>query len=176
MNRALWLALALALAGCTSSVAPARSLVGAVDGTDAYVALVATDARFVAYVCDSQRVALWVEGALDAEGRFEQTVAGATLRGALGPDGATGTLTLAGVAHDFAASDASAENAGLWAADVTTDAEVMRGGWVVRDTGEQRGAFVGRTSGAVTPASTLTFRAGIATTDEGAVSHEIVSP
>lgn len=176
MNRALWLATSLALAGCTSSVAPARSLVGVVDGTDAYVALVATDARFVAYVCDSARVALWIDGALDAEGRFEATVDGATLRGALGPDRVTGTVTLEGVAHAFAATDAGAEHAGLWTAEVATDAEILRGGWVVRDTGEQRGAFVGRTSGAVTPASTLTFRNGIATTDEGAVSHEIVSP
>ena len=158
---AVALAAAGVLAGCgedgVSDRSPAETkaatvakgaLVGKVDGTDAYVALVSDGSRVLGYLCDSKKLSRWIDVSTIRDG----TAALAARTGdALGEamisgDRASGTITIDGEPHAFSAVPASGE-AGLYrAARVNReDGKLSEGeveaGWIVLPDGTQRGGI-----------------------------------
>lgn len=135
----------LLLAACgrdQASASPSGSLVGIVEGTDAFIALVPQENNgLVAYICDGQTISVWFRGERN-ENAVDLTAAnGAQLQANLENDAAAGTITLAdGQSHAFTASLASGE-AGLYRAEEAFEGSDYVGGWIVLNDGTQRGAI-----------------------------------
>jgi hypothetical protein len=134
----LWLLVACGREQTSSS--PSGSLVGTVDGTDAFIALVPQENNgLIAYVCDGQTISVWFRGERNGNAVDLAAATGARLQASLESDAAAGTVTLAdGQTHSFTASLASGE-AGLYRAEETLDGNNYVGGWIILNDGSQRG-------------------------------------
>ncbi|MEA3214802.1 MAG: hypothetical protein QOJ19_958 [Acidimicrobiia bacterium] len=136
------------------SQAPADSYVGAVEGTDAYVALlVAHDGSAGAYVCDGTAdrpaaVAAPLVGRISNGALDLQPAKGVAVSGALSGSNVSGEISMAGTSHPFLASRA-APPAGLYQAS-DNDSGGHRARWVVLADGTYRGALF--QGGGLTPA------------------------
>lgn len=140
----LFLALALAACGGSSPtatpVAAPNAFVGAVPGTDAFVALITTNGTSLSYVCDSKQVASWFKGPVTNNAIDATAANGDRLKATLSATGATGTLTMGGKDFPFAAAKASGD-AGLFRAEQAAGGANVVGGWIVGADGQQRGAI-----------------------------------
>ena len=150
------------------------NFVGAVEGTDAFIAIATHEGQTVAYVCDGGTVAQWFRGRAAGETLTVALANGARLQARLGAEGASGTVTLAdGTARTFAAAPATGE-AGLYRATKTVDGVEYVAGWAVRADGAQRGAITG--GGATLPGPRLSTTslsadaAGLGTLSAGRVN------
>lgn len=135
----------LLLAACgreQTSASPSGSLVGMVEGTDAFIALVPQENNsLVAYICDGQTISAWFRGERNGNEVDLTATSGAQLQANLDGDAAAGTIILAdGQSHTFTASLASGE-AGLYRAEAAFEGSDYVGGWIVLNDGSQRGAI-----------------------------------
>lgn len=145
----------LALVACggssspTATTAPAAaagipgSFVGAVPGTDAFVAITTKGGTALSYACDSKQVASWFKGPVTGNALDLTAANGDKLKATLSASGATGTLTMAGKEFPFTAAP-SAGDAGLFRAEQSVDGVNVVGGWIVNADGQQRGAVHGQ--------------------------------
>ncbi|MGH9049404.1 MAG: hypothetical protein ACRDY4_06720, partial [Acidimicrobiia bacterium] len=121
--------------------------VGAVAGTDAYLAVTSDGDEFRGYVCDGEGLSTWIGAAPLAGATAElvtregETIGTVTFAGGA----ATGTVSVAGAEHDFTADEATGD-AGLYRAtpgapDAPVSAEPgwVEIGWIVLTDGTQRG-------------------------------------
>jgi hypothetical protein len=122
--------------------APASAYVGRVEGSDAFVALVAEGSRLVGYVCDGREVSSWLEGSSFEDGRAQlenrdgQAVGEATLD----PASASGEVEVDGASHRFTAELAE-DSAGLFRRTRGEPGEegFRETGWIVLDDGSVKG-------------------------------------
>lgn len=116
----------------------AGSWAGPVDGTEAFIAIVAGPSGFVAYACDDATVAEWFR-ADDAAGTMTLTSEGnALLSASLDGDTVTGTFVLAdGEPRTFTAV---ATPEPIHRSDGFDETEAAQVGWVTLASGERRGA------------------------------------
>lgn len=146
---ALALTLALVVSACSDEGATVDERsdtdpgwVGHVDGTDAFVAVVAGGGRVVAYVCDGDAgVGEWFAGEAESDDAFSLTAPSGAAITARDDAGAwAGSVTLAdGTTHSFSAVPADGD-AGLYrveSAEATRDG--IEAGWIVDNEGALRG-------------------------------------
>lgn len=136
---------------------------GAVEGTNAFIAVVASAGQAVVYVCDGESdIAEWFFGPLDDERHLDlPNDHGAHVTAVVVGDTFSRTVRFAdGSEHGFTTEHA-VPGAGIYrvTGDNATNAGVVAG-WVVNNEGEQRGSL--RVNGrnqlaALLPASTLTM-------------------
>jgi hypothetical protein len=131
----------------------AGNFAGKVEGTNAFIAVVVDrENHALAYVCDgkgeeSAEVAEWFEGAVADGGSLDlRSEGGAHLVAEVTESGTKGTVTFSGQEHSFSASPAE-EPAGLYRAEETVDGTEYVGGWILLESGEQRGTVKNRSSG-----------------------------
>jgi len=135
-------AVALQACGGGGNATKAGSFVGRVEGTDAFIALVSDGTKVGGYVCDGNRVSTWFEvadisgGKASLATRDGQALGEATLSG----DTATGTVSISGADHAFAAQLATGD-AGLYRAVKGKAGQPgsVEVGWIVLGDGSQRG-------------------------------------
>ncbi|HEX7275915.1 MAG TPA: hypothetical protein VF244_00935 [Acidimicrobiales bacterium] len=163
----------IVLAACGSSesnetTAPptsetARSYVGTVEGTEAFVSVVFDGARALAYVCDgvpadptgtTPTIQAWFNGPSDgatvdvqvAAGRLQLQLTDTDMAGTLTlPDGRRASVRGRSVAPDG--------DAGLYRAEVSGDGGTAVGGWILAADGQQRGGVGGTEKGGTTTTS-----------------------
>jgi hypothetical protein len=133
-------------------------LVGAIEGSGAYVALVADDGSVRAYVCDGEEggvasVAEWFSGEVDGDEVDLGSAGGARLVATLTDDGSEGTfIDAGGNEHAFTAERAEGD-AGLYRGE----SDDFLGGFIVANDGTDRGGFgvagIQRTRPAFDPSS-----------------------
>lgn len=155
----LGIGVALAFMGCGTATSsdPASmqgSWAGTIEGTDGYIAFVASQDRIVAYACDSAAIHDWFTVA--ATSNVAASANGLSLSAAPSADAWRGQLTLAdGSSHAFVA-DRSAAPILFRAEGETPDARWL-GGWIDRGGAGQRGTLIVDRSGSTTQLSpTLT--------------------
>ena len=147
------LALALFTPGCDSNSDEhvVGSFVGRINGTDAFIAVVArADRRTAVYVCDSQTLAQWFDS--ETRDRLDLTSddGAVRLQLRLAAEGVTGTVTAEGrPAHAFTAVPAAGK-AGLYRGELTANGLDYVGGWILLSDGQQRGIILVRGSGSST--------------------------
>jgi hypothetical protein len=123
-----------------TACAPDARYAGDVQGTDAYLAVVASDTELIGYACNGAEgvsIAQWFHGAVAPDMTFAIEEKGARIEGAIAPDTISGTLRTAdGASHEFELAIAQGDD-GLYRDDASHDDYVA--GWIVRGEGE-RGA------------------------------------
>lgn len=124
-------------------------LVGEIDGTDAYVAIVGFtsedgDPVAIGYACDGKRIAEVLAGSGGSDLEL-QSEAGAALTAEIGDGTATGTFTTRdGRSFDFTAEEVDPEGtAGVFFTNRRVDDGFVGdyGGWIVLPDGSQRGSI-----------------------------------
>ena len=137
-----------------SPVLADRILIGEVDD-DIFVAVVTDAEQVLAYVCDgtpaAASIGLWFVGSHDGVGFSLTHESGARLDGQLADDSLAGNFTLGAQALEYAAAPAEGD-AGLFLAQ---DEDELRGGWIVRADGSQRGAVLHRNTGDIVAAQPI---------------------
>ena len=126
-----------------------NGFVGELDGTDAYVAVIADDDSAEVYACDGENgIAARFAGSIDDPATFTLTNDAGGEAIVEFVDGAfSGEVMLAdGSTHSFS-TDAAVGDAGLF--HLTDPPGDMSAGWVVLNDGTQRGSFGGVASGGV---------------------------
>ena len=124
----------------TPPAGPIITFAGKVAGTNAYVSVVSRGGQVEAYVCDSDKIAVWLKGTLarrvaSAANATNEVVLNAKQSGST----LTGTVTLAGKSHNIKATAVSWPS-GLYEAWGLSGTKVVRAGWVLVPDGTQRGA------------------------------------
>lgn len=162
----------LLLTACAAE--PARTTVGALEESGAYIAIVADPDHFVAYVCDGAGIAAWFEGAV-VDGAFSEESEDGMIEGVVAPEAITGSYTAIGAAPDvYASEDVEGEPYGLWRVEDTFDAREHIGGWVVAPDASQRGALMVSSTREIVENPALDLEAGTAQTMFGAIAVEHV--
>lgn len=144
------LALAVVVAACgdsdstpTDDAVAAQGWVGHVEGTDAFVAIVAGDGEVVAYVCDGDDdIAEWFTGEADSDEAFSLVASsGAVITAEADDGGWAGSITLSGATHAFEAEAADGD-AGLYRVrSPEAQSDGVEAGWVVDNAGDLRGSM-----------------------------------
>jgi hypothetical protein len=173
----LWFPLALLLAvaaACgsgdsddapaTATANPARTYVGAVTGTSAFLAVVDDGTRVLAYVCDGvpadpvgtvPTIQTWFN-APSAGGKVDASQGDARLQLTLTDTAMSGTVTLAGGRQLAVTGTPASGDAGLYRAEAEGSGSTAVGGWILNAAGEQRGG-VGGTGSRATLSGTKTL-------------------
>lgn len=120
-----------------------RGFVGTVEGTDAFVALVANGGEAVVYVCDgNEDIAEWFAGPVEETAIDLSNGAGAQVEATASGAGYSGTVTLAsGERHNFQAVAAESGAGLLRVTGTEAEADGVVAGWIVSNGGEQRGSL-----------------------------------
>jgi len=115
--------------------------VGEVADTEFFLAIAITDKSMVAYICDGTSRAQWYTGSsLPLGDRTTlQAESGERLNVKLSREKATGSVTLAGVEHDFTLDGAERHPSGLYRHEVTIEGEQHVSGYVVLNDGRGKG-------------------------------------
>jgi hypothetical protein len=123
-----------------------------VEGTNAFVAIVANGDEVVAYICDGAKVAQWFRGPVGASG-FDLTAGKTRIAGTLSDNALVGVVTMPdGSEHGFKATPLS--SAALYRAEAGNTEKFQLGGWVVIGD-EQRGAIVSQPGSSIGKAPNL---------------------
>jgi hypothetical protein len=139
---------------------PEQHYVGLIDGTDAYVALVAQGGTLTAYICDGADLVVWFGGSAGGSSLEGTSPGGDTITATVSGPSAMGSATIAGTTYAFTAELAVAP-AGLWElVDGPVDdlSNFLHGGWIVLPDGSQRGALL--RSGVVSTATAVDTSTG----------------
>jgi hypothetical protein len=129
-------------------------------GPSAFVSVVTSQGKAIAYICDGKTVAQWYRGSLQAGGLFEarSTDQKSRITAQVNAGSVFGAITLeTNEVLSFRATPANGE-AGLYRSDDTINGSRWLGGWVVLPDGQQRGAVIG--SGSTRPGRKLELNAG----------------
>ncbi len=115
--------------------------VGAVEGSDAYIAIISSGSEVAGYLCDSEQVDTYFGKAELSEGVADLTDRdGAQIGSVTIADGAaTGEIDVAGEELSFTAEAAAGEAGFYWEVDREDDEPVAETGWVVLADGTFRG-------------------------------------
>jgi hypothetical protein len=160
-----FIASAMVIGGCGDDGGPEATAttsdteaVGTLEGTDAYVGLVAAaDGAVMVYVCDGDTISEWFRGDATGDSVSLTSSGGATLRATLADRTAAGSVTLAdGTEHSFSLSLAAGD-AGLYRSREETADGSGVGGWIVLADGSARGGLTVNT--VFTPLTSLTRNA-----------------
>jgi hypothetical protein len=125
-----------------------------------FVAVVTTQNKAIAYLCDGDFLAEWFRSDLQPGGLFEarSTSKKSGITAQVNAGSVVGAITLeSGKVIQFRATPADG-TAGLYRSDDNIDNQRFLGGWVVLPNGEQRGAVIG--GGSTRPGRKLEFRTG----------------
>jgi hypothetical protein len=107
-----------------------HTFVGAVAGSEAYVALVAAGGQALVYICDGDRVAAWLPAKVAGK-RVALASHGVVLRAHWAGHNVTGTVRLGGgAAHRFTAAPAVEGKTGLFRGSETIAGRQFRLGWI----------------------------------------------
>lgn len=175
--RVLLLVAVLVLFGGVFTQAQEGNFVGHLEGTDAFVAIVSNGDEAVAFVCDGAEIVAWLRGAVE-DGSLALESSSSTgqntylLEAQLGAS-AEGSLTLNGQPLSFTAEPAEDE-AGLYRAGETLDGVTLIGGWIVNNSGEQRGAVIGGVSSRSASLDLKTLKSKLE--DEDTLTAQRVTP
>jgi hypothetical protein len=119
---------------------------GRVEGTDAYIAIVADSGSIAGYLCDDGSTSLWLgrsrldNGEAPLRAVSGDRVGSVTIAG----NSATGTIDVDGGIRSFeAARVRERANAGLYAAVGKQPNRLLVAGWILLPDGSQRGAVAG---------------------------------
>jgi hypothetical protein len=129
-------------------------------GSNPFVAVVTTQNKAIAYICDGEVLAEWFRADLQPGGLFEarSTSKKSGITAQVNAGSVVGAITLeSGTVIQFRATPADGL-AGLYRSDDNIDNQRFLGGWVVLPNGEQRGAVIG--GGSTRPGRKLEFRTG----------------
>jgi hypothetical protein len=129
-------------------------------GSSPFVAVVTTQDRAIAYICDGEVLAEWFRADLQAGGLFEtrSTTKKSGITAQVNAGSVVGAITLeTGKVIQFRAMPANGA-AGLYRSDDNINNQRFLGGWVVLSNGEQRGAVIG--GGSTRPGRKLELRTG----------------
>jgi hypothetical protein len=133
-----------------------NGFVGSVQGTDAFVSILAGESEAVAYVCNGdEKISEWFKGAVNDPTVINLNNDNGALLSAYFTDGVfQGDIKLSsGITHAFQADPATTAEAGIYRVidDNTTTAQIDAG-WVLLSSGEERGAFRMNSAFQATPA------------------------
>jgi hypothetical protein len=129
-------------------------------GPSPFVAVVTTQDKAIAYICDGDVLAEWFREDLQEGGLFEarSTTKKSGITAQVNAGSVVGAITLeSGKVIQFRAMSADGM-AGLYRSDDNINSQRFLGGWVVLPNGEQRGAVIG--GGRTRPGRKLEFRTG----------------
>jgi hypothetical protein len=132
-----------------------------VAGKTPFLAVVTSQDKAIAYLCDGESVAQWYRGVVLAGGMFEarSTSQKTRITAQITGRSVVGAITLEdGQVLSFRAKAASG-NAGLFRSDDMIENQRWLGGWVVLTNGDQRGAVIGM--GSTRPGRKLEFVDGV---------------
>jgi hypothetical protein len=150
------LLLALAAHSPTNAqqAATGATFVAVTENPQAFVAVVTSGDKTLAYVCDGEKIAEWFRGRAINGGVSLTSTGGASKLEAKFAGGVwTGTVTLEGdISWAFKASPTAAP-AGLYRSDDVLNSARFLGGWIVLGNGDQRGAVIG--GGSTRPGAAL---------------------
>jgi hypothetical protein len=121
----------------------AEGFVGELEGTNAFVAVVADEDSVEVYACDGDAgIATQLTGEVDDPTEFALSNDNGEAAEVAFADGAySGSITFAdGSTHEFT-TEAAEGDAGLYHATSTLPESIERAGWIVRNDGEQRGSY-----------------------------------
>jgi hypothetical protein len=125
-----------------------------------FVAVVTTQDKAIAYICDGEVLAEWFRADLQAGGLFEarSTTKKSGITAQVNAGSVVGAITLeTGKVIQFRATPTDG-TAGLYRSDDNINNQRYLGGWVVLSNGEQRGAVIG--GGSTRPGRKLELRTG----------------
>jgi hypothetical protein len=170
--------------GLVATVRPAAAqpaasgtFVGQVEGSDAFIAIVADGRGVTAYLCDGTPagVSLWGWFAGEAANGHAELVAtnGVVLLLDLSGDAPAGTVITRQGQRLAVHSEAATGAAGLWRAQGVVGGAALLAGWVVLNDGEQRGGSLA--DGSVRVAPPLGIRDGTSNIVDG-TSNTVVFP
>jgi hypothetical protein len=112
-----------------------RTFLGAVDDSDAYVAVVTSGSDAVAFLCDGDDMWMWMSGTMDGDRLALTAPDGSTLTGTMSDGKVSGTVTGAGMTDKaFEAAPAAADE-GLYRATTNRDGADYTLGWIMRTDG-----------------------------------------
>jgi hypothetical protein len=140
-----WLILLVLIwAAAAQAASLTGSFVGQVQGSEAFIALVAKGDKVLAYVCDGAKLAEWFRLLSNADGALEgKSAAGVGLKAQVETDTIKGSVILNdGKTLEFTATQATNE-AGLYRSEAAFGETTYLGGWIVNQKSEQRGAVIG---------------------------------
>jgi hypothetical protein len=165
----------LTMAGCSFERPVVGDFVGSLDGTDAFVSVVAfPDGHVLAYICDGRTMAEWLRGQIVKTDVAVASGIGGTLLARLEGHRAEGSLQLPdGRVLRFTTALAEAE-AGLYHARQTFNGVEYVGGWIVLPDGRQRGAVARR--GSVVSSPSLAPGDSVSVTTVGTFVPKLVNP
>jgi hypothetical protein len=129
-------------------------------GVSPFVAVVTTQNKAIAYICDGDVLAEWFRADLQSGGLFEarSTTKKSGITAQANAGSVVGAITLeSGKVIQFRATPADGA-AGLYRSDDTINGSRWLGGWVVLPGGQQRGAVIG--SGSTRPGRKLELSTG----------------
>ena len=120
------------------------SFVGHINDTQAFVAIVTTGEKALAYICDGSQMAEWLRGFVAEDGAVElSSKNGWKLKATILDSGFGGAVVFGnGQPRAFVAMPTQ-NNAGLYRSENTLGDVKHVGGWIVDLNGEQRGAVIG---------------------------------
>ncbi len=134
--------------------ATGATFVAVTENPQAFVAIVTSGDKTLAYVCDGEKIAEWYRGrAVNGSVSLTSTGGASKLTAKRNGDVWEGLVTLEGDRNwAFKAATTSAP-AGLYRSDDVLNSARFLGGWVVLDNGDQRGAVIG--GGSTRPGAAL---------------------
>ena len=156
----------------TRAVPTTANFVGITQNPEVFVAVITSQEKAIAYICDGQNLAQWYRGTLQAGGLFEARSTTGTTRitAQINSRSVQGMVSLeAGETLSFRAAEqvdtaqAAGQAAGLYRSDDNIDNQRWLGGWIVLPNGEQRGSIFG--GGSTRPGRKLELRANFAGVD-----------
>jgi len=133
------------LSACGSAASPVKgSFAGKVDGSDAFISIVAhANGRVTAYVCDGATISEWFRGDLNGSSLDLTNASGAHLTANLSADSVNGTFAPSGSSFLKFTANAVTLPAGLFRHEETVDNVKYVDGWIFLPDGDVRGARSG---------------------------------
>lgn len=113
---------------------PADTYLGSVDGTNAYIAVVVSGDKAVAFVCDGATTWAWPAGSFDNSRLALADPNGTTVDAQLEGSTVTGTVQINGTDHAFTAAPAQT-NEGVYRTALDENGQTFTVGWIVREEG-----------------------------------------
>jgi len=152
--------LASLLSACGSEASTVKgSFAGRVDGSDAFISIVAhKNGKVTAYVCDGVTISEWFKGNLNGTSIDLTNANGAHLTANLSADSVNGAFTPSGSSALNFTTSAVTQPSGLYRAEDTQGGIAYTSGWIVLPDGNQRGVRSG--GGKITTAAKLTSGGG----------------
>ncbi|MCQ4118074.1 hypothetical protein [Rhodococcus tibetensis] len=112
-----------------------RTFLGAVDDSDAYVAVVTSGSDAVAFLCDGHDMWMWMSGEMDGDRLALTAPDGSTLTGTMSDGKVSGTVTGAGMTDKAFEAEPAAADEGLFRATTDHDGADYTLGWIMSSDG-----------------------------------------